>query len=152
MPAGTPPKREDLAPRPRWTPCTKPWPAVSSCGDSPQPQPLQLLCSPILSSSPAEATGPAVPPSDQPPWSADRSQTTPKTSLTSTIRPPPRHPNSGGPVFLPPMSTPEAGGCWLSLLPRGARLAAQPGLESLPSGPRISSLQHYPVPCTSVSL
>ncbi|XP_036879858.2 EF-hand and coiled-coil domain-containing protein 1 isoform X1 [Manis javanica] len=50
--------RGDLGLRLPWMPCTKLWPAVSSCGDSPPHQRPQLQCSPTPS-SPAEVAGPA---------------------------------------------------------------------------------------------
>lgn len=51
-------QRGDLGLRLPWMPCTKLWPAVSSCGDSPPHQRPQLQCSPTPS-SPAEVAGPA---------------------------------------------------------------------------------------------
>lgn len=49
-----------MAPWPSWTPCTKPWLAVSSCREIPQHQHPQLLHTQTPSSSPAELTDPVM--------------------------------------------------------------------------------------------
>ncbi|EHA98486.1 Coiled-coil domain-containing protein 48 [Heterocephalus glaber] len=102
--------RGDWAPWPSWTPCTKPWLAVSSCRQLLWGPAAQRLHSPTRSSSPAEVADPA-----QPPWGSGSLRIILVTvrllspaSLTSTIRTPRLASgsfpslNSYGPHFLPP--------------------------------------------------
>lgn len=53
-------QRAHVALWPSWTPCTKPWLAVSSYRETPQHQHPRLLHTQTPSSSPAELTGPAL--------------------------------------------------------------------------------------------
>lgn len=155
-------QRGDLDPRPSWTPCTRLWLAVSSCGESPRRQPPRLLHSPTPSSSPAEATGPTCGHLGQP----NLHQTSLHVSLTSITssepwRPrllvrldltpepptiePDRHPFlsflTDSLAFLLPEFTFKPWGCWISpyllLLPLPS---VQSCLHSCTTRPRIPSL------------
>lgn len=131
-------QKGDVDPRPPWTPCTRPWLAVSSCGESPRHPPPQLPGSPASRSAPADVTGlqTSLPGSTIRPWSSGLPSETPEP------------PDVLSPCsFRCRSSRSHPGGCWISPCLRLLPLPSDPRrLGSCTARPRIPCLGSWSLP------